>query len=136
MDNNNNIFSEERLQQVLAEAAAARQEAVEIAKLAAKALDDKKAIELNILKLPTHAVIADCFVVATGTSSTHIKSLADEVEFQLSEQAQIKPNHIEGFGNSSWILLDYGTVIIHIFTKEAREFYNLERLWNDAEVIS
>ena len=136
MDNNNNIISDQRLQQVEAEAAAARQEAIDIAKIAAKALDDKKALGVSILKLPTHAVIADCFVVATGTSSTHIKSLADEVEFQLSEQVQIKPGHIEGFGNASWILLDYGTVIIHIFTKEAREFYNLERLWNDAEVIS
>lgn len=136
MDNNNNIISDDRFQKAVAEEVAARKEAIEIAKLAAKALDDKKAVDLNILKLPDHAVIAECFVVATGTSSTHIKSLSDEVEFQLSEQAQIKPGHIEGFGNASWILLDYGTVIIHIFTPEAREFYNLERLWNDAEVIS
>ena len=132
----NNIIPDDILQKAEAEAAAARKEAVEIAKLAAKVLDDKKALGVSILKLPAQAVIADCFVVATGTSSTHIKSLADEVEFQLSEQAQIKPGHIEGFGNASWILLDYGTVIIHIFTKEAREFYNLERLWSDAEKIS
>ncbi|HBL83462.1 MAG: ribosome silencing factor [Clostridiales bacterium GWF2_38_85] len=113
----------------------ARQKAIELGKLVVNALDSKKANNIMLLGLSKETVIADCFVIATGTSSTHIKSLADEVEFKLFETLQIKPSHIEGFGNSSWILMDYGTVIVHIFTKDAREFYNLERLWVDAENI-
>ena len=142
MDNKNDIINnprvvdiESRLEEHERTVAESRREAIEAARIAAKALDSKKGVGINILKLPDQAVIADCFVIATGTSSTHIKALADEVEFQLLEQAGVKPGHIEGFGNASWILLDYGTVIIHIFTKEARDFYNLERLWNDAEKL-
>lgn len=137
MDNNENKYNEtnNRFEEHEKEVAASRKEAVETSKRAAKILDDKKAVDVNILKLSDQTVIADCFVIATGTSSTHIKALADEVEFQLQEQLNVKPDHIEGFGNASWILLDYGTVIIHIFTKESRDFYNLERLWSDAEKV-
>ena len=123
MNQNNVNDKEERIQ------------AFELGKAAFLALDSKKAHDIKLLGLSKETIIADYFVIATGTSSTHIKSLADEVEFKLFETLQVKPNHIEGFGNSTWILLDYGSIIVHIFTKDAREFYNLERLWVDAENI-
>lgn len=73
-------------------------------------------------------------VIATGTSSTHVKAIADEVEYQLDE-AGISVSHIEGYRSNSWILLDYVDVIVHIFSDEAREFYDLERLWQDGKEI-
>ena len=73
-------------------------------------------------------------VIATGTSSTHVKSLADEVEYQLNE-AGVSVSHIEGYRSNSWILLDYVDVIVHIFSEEARDYYDLERLWKDGKEI-
>jgi len=77
-------------------------------------------------------VLADYFVICTGSSNTHVKSLADEVEYKTNELLGIQPNHIEGYSDNTWTLLDYGAVVVHIFTKEGREFYKLEKLWNDA----
>lgn len=112
-----------------------REKALEIARKAAEALDSKKGLEIKILGLSKETIIADYFVIATGTSSTHIGALADEVEFKLNEQLEIKPHHTEGLGGGTWILMDYSSVVVHIFTKEARDFYNLERLWSDSEAI-
>ena len=75
-------------------------------------------------------MIADYFVIATGTSSTQVKSLSDYVETELKEQG-IQPLHQEGYASSSWVLLDYGDVVVHIFTEQTRGFYDLERLWKD-----
>ncbi len=72
--------------------------------------------------------------IATGTSSTHVKALADEVEAQLDE-AGISVSHVEGYRSNSWILLDYVDVVVHVFSDEAREYYDLERLWQDGEII-
>lgn len=80
------------------------------------------------------SAIADYFVIATGTSSTHVKALADEVEAQLDE-AGISVSHVEGYRSNSWILLDYVDVVVHVFSDEAREYYDLERLWQDGEII-
>ena len=80
------------------------------------------------------SILADYFVIATGTSSTHVKALADEVEFQLKQQG-VAPDHTEGYRSNSWILLDYGNVIIHVFYGETREFYDLRRLWKDGEQL-
>lgn len=102
----------------------------ELALKAVKILDDKKAEDLRLFHIEEHTVIADYFVVATGTSSTHVKALADEVEYELSKLG-VEVDHIEGRA-TGWILLDYGTVIVHVFSKESRDFYNLERLWADA----
>lgn len=100
-----------------------------LAKVIADALDGKKAVDVQTLEVSGQTVLADYFVLATGTSSTHVTALADEVEYKVKEELGVIPSHIEG--KTSWILLDYGTVIVHIFTAEAREFYNLEKLWAD-----
>ncbi len=103
-----------------------------IAEIAHKALDEKKGIDVKTLAVGDKTVLADYFVIATGTASTHVKALADEAEFKLKE-AGYTCGHIEGHGD--WILLDYHSVIIHVFTKSAREFYKLEKLWEGAGVI-
>lgn len=102
--------------------------------LAAKALSSKKGLDIQIIKIADVSVLADYMVIATGTSSTHVKAIADEVEYQLDE-AGISVSHIEGYRSNSWILLDYVDVIVHIFSDEAREFYDLERLWQDGKEI-
>ena len=96
-------------------------------------LDKKKAVDLKAIHITDYSIVADYFVIATGTSNTHVKSLADELEYEMSKLG-IEPNHIEGKA-TGWIVLDYGTVIVHIFTGESREYYNLERLWSDAEDV-
>ncbi|HWQ50953.1 MAG TPA: ribosome silencing factor [Terriglobales bacterium] len=100
----------------------------------ARILDSKKAEDIRVLHIGDLTILADYFVIATGTSSTQVKALAEEVEFQLSEKG-VEPHHAEGRRTDRWILLDYGSVVVHVFYKESREFYNLERLWADAEQI-
>ncbi len=107
---------------------------LELAKVAAKALDSKKALNLKILRITELSVIADYFVIATGTSNTQVKALADEVEYQLKEKG-VTPGHIEGYNSNSWVLLDYGSVVVHVFTQESRSFYDLDRLWQDGEEV-
>ena len=107
----------------------------EIAKVAAKALDDKKAIDVKILKTEAQTVLADYFVICNGSSSTHVKALVDEVDKQLSEAGE-PPMRREGLRSDIWVLMDFGSVIVHIFTDEARKFYDLERLWSDAEAVT
>lgn len=104
----------------------ARETAIAIA----NALDDKKAQDIKVLQIEDLTVVTDYFVIANGTSTTQVKALAEEVEFQL-EKKGIRPKHIESSENRSWILMDYNAVIVHIFLPEAREFYDLERLWAD-----
>lgn len=109
-------------------------ESLQLAAAIAKVLDKKKASDVKVLKVRDLTVLADYFVIATGTSSTHVKSLAEEVEFQLGEQG-VKPLRTEGYDSKNWILLDYGEVIVHVFYPEARSFYDLEHLWADAEPV-
>ena len=108
--------------------------AAQIAAIAAKALDDKKAKDVKILRTTEKTVLADYFVICNGTSSTHIKALVDEVDKQLSEAGE-PPVRREGLRSDIWVLMDFGCVIVHVFTDEARKFYDLERLWSDAETI-
>ena len=108
--------------------------AAQIAAIASKALDDKKAKDVKILRTTEKTVLADYFVICNGTSSTHIKALVDEVDKQLSEAGD-PPVRREGLRSDIWVLMDFGCVIVHVFTDEARKFYDLERLWSDAEVI-
>ena len=103
---------------------------LDIVKVACKALDDKKAMDLKAIEVTEITVLADYFVLATATSTTHVRALSDEVEDALSKNG-LEPHHIEG-RTTGWILLDYGSVLDHIFTGESREYYNLERLWSDA----
>ncbi len=107
----------------------------EQALLTAKALDSKKGIDIQVIEIGDISVLADYMVIATGTSSTHVKALADEVEYQL-DNAGISVSHIEGYRSNSWILLDYVDVIVNVFSDEAREFYDLERLWQDGKPIN
>ena len=107
---------------------------LETAKMAVKALDSKKALDIKVIKIQDISAIADYFVIATGTSSTHVKALADEVEAQLDE-AGISVSHVEGYRSNTWKLHHYVDVVVHVFSDEAREYYDLERLWQDGEII-
>ena len=106
----------------------------QIAAIAAKALDEKKARDVKVLKTTEQTVLADYFVICNGTSSTHIKALVDEVDKQLSEAGE-PPMRREGLRSDIWVLMDFGCVIVHVFTDEARKFYNLERLWSGGCLI-
>lgn len=111
-----------------------KENAKAIAELASATLDNKKGLDVTVLEVGDQTILADYFVLATGTSNTHVRALADEVEFKLKEELGVEPNHIEGSSGNAWTLLDYGCVVINIFTAQAREFYKLERLWNGNEV--
>ena len=100
----------------------------------AKVLDEKKAMDIVAIKTEEVTIVSDYFVIASGTSNTHTKSLADDVEYEIKKRLDIAPEHIEGRA-TGWILLDYGTVIVHLFQHEDREYYNLERLWSDASTV-
>lgn len=104
------------------------------AKQIAKLLDNKLALDVKVLHIGTLTTIGDYFVVATGNSTTQVKALADEVDRVMSAEG-IEPKRIEGYQTATWILMDYQEVIIHIFQKETREFYSLERLWGDAPEV-
>ena len=109
-------------------------EAFEILKIAANALNAKKARELNAVKVADLTVLAEYFLMCTATSSTHVRALADEVEEKLSEEG-VTPHHIEG-KTTGWIVLDYGSVIIHVFSRDQREFYDLDKMWSDGEQVN
>ena len=106
---------------------------LELTREIVKVLDRKKAIDIKAIHITELSIVADYFVIASGTSNTHVKSLADEVEYELSQKG-VEHSHIEGRA-TGWILLDYGAVVVHVFTGESREYYNLERLWSDASVL-
>ena len=109
-------------------------ESKELVRQIAVSLDKHKAEEIKIIGVRDLTVIADYFVIAAGTSFTQVKALADYVEYELGEQG-VKPERVEGYNSSSWILLDYGSVIVHVFYEETRAFYDLERLWKDGEQL-
>ena len=98
-----------------------------ILSVAANALNNKKAKQLKVLKIDDLTTLADYFIIATANSSTHVRSLADEVEEKLKEQS-LEPHHIEG-RTTGWVVLDYTSVIVHVFTPDQREFYNLDKLY-------
>ena len=102
--------------------------------MAAKAISSKKGLDIQVIEIGDISVLADYMVIATGTSSTHVKALADEVEYKLDE-AGISVSLIEGYRSNSWILLDYVDVIVNVFSDEAREFYDLDRLWQDGKPV-
>lgn len=106
-------------------------EPLDILKTAIRALSDKKAQDIEAIQIGDLTILADYFLIASGTSSTQVKALAEEVEFKLSEQG-LEPHHIEG-RSTGWILLDYRSVVVHVFHKESRDFYQLERLWTDGK---
>lgn len=106
----------------------------ELADAIVKILDDKKARDIKLLKFKEGSDLTDYFVICTGTSNTQIKGLAGEVEYRMGE-AGVSPLHVDGFDSGMWIAMDYAHVIVHIFHKTERDFYKLEKLWNDSEEI-
>ncbi|MDF2685186.1 MAG: iojap-related protein [Clostridia bacterium] len=97
---------------------------------AVKALDSKKAVDIKVIEIRKLSIIADYFVICNGTNVTQINALADECEFQL-EQSGFKLKHREGKSAGNWILLDFGDIIVHIYSREMRQFYDLEKFWRD-----
>lgn len=106
----------------------------EMAKLAAQAMDEKMGKEITVLRTTDVTVLADYFVLCTASSTTHVKTLSDAVEHILTEAGE-PPRRREGERASGWVLIDFGCVVVHIFMDEARTFYDLERLWADAEKV-
>ena len=107
---------------------------LEVAKAVEEFLDNKKGRDIKVLHVEDVSNIADYFVVCTATSNTHVKALAGEVEYQI-ERRDVNPYHIEGRDNNSWVVLDYCNVIVHIFNREARDFYNLEKLYENTTAV-
>lgn len=94
-------------------------------------LDNKRGEDLECIEVAEKTSLADYFILASGSSTTHVNALADEVQYQLKEVYQIQPLSVEGFHNGHWELLDYGEVVVHIFHKEDREYYKLDKLWQN-----
>lgn len=107
----------------------------ETALLLAKALDSKKGLDIKVLETGHLTTLADYFVLCSATSSTQIKALGDACEKAMKEEAGEYPHHVEGHRGGTWVLLDFSAVVVHIFNEEAREFYDLERLWSDATPV-
>lgn len=105
-----------------------------IVDIAHEAAADKKALDITVLDISHISIICDYFLICTGRSSTQVQAVAENIEAKLKD-AGIKPLRIEGFREGSWILVDYGDVVVHVFQEAERDFYNLERLWGDANVI-
>ena len=108
--------------------------AKEVAYEVTKALDEKKGMDIKLLKIDEVSSLADYFLICTGTSNTHVKTLCDYAEYALEQMNEPMLGR-EGHRGNSWELLDYGTIVVHVFTEDAREFYSLERLWADAEDV-
>ena len=109
--------------------------AKEVAYEVTKALDSKKGMDIKLLKIDKVSSLADYFLICTGTSSTHVKTLCDYAEYTLEQRGEPMLGR-EGHRGNTWELLDFGSIVVHVFTEEAREFYGLERLWADAEFVN
>ena len=106
----------------------------ESAMLLANTLDGKKGEEIKVLKTEGLTTLADYFVICTATSTTQIKAMSDACEEAMEKNGE-RVHHIEGHWGGTWLLMDFSAVVVHIFMDEARKFYDLERLWGDAEEI-
>ena len=108
--------------------------AKELAVLAAKALDSKKGEDIKIMEVTEQTTLADYFVICTATSNTQVKAMSDVCE-EMAEKNGERAHHIEGHRGGTWLLMDFSSVVVHVFTDEARKFYDLERLWSDAAPV-
>ena len=106
----------------------------EMVGVAVKALDSRRGRDIKVLYPGDQTTLADYFVICNGTSNTQVRALADAVEEAMTQNGE-EPHHVEGHRGGQWTLLDYSSVVVHVFTEEAREFYNLERLWSDAAPV-
>ena len=109
-------------------------ELLEIVKKAVGALEDKKAEDIKIIDIGEVSSIADYFIIATGSNSNQLAAMQDAVD-EVMYKSGIEAKQVEGNNNSTWILVDYNDVIVHLFSKEDRLFYDLERIWKDGKVI-
>lgn len=107
---------------------------LEMVKLAYNAAEDKKGIDIKILDISEVSVISDYFLIVSGNSLTQVDAIKDNIQDVLGRNGYFAKN-VEGNQHSGWILLDYGDMIVHIFTKDDRAFYNLERVWKDGKVV-
>lgn len=107
----------------------------EMARIAYEALDEKKGGDIRIIGLEGVSVIADYFIIASGENRNQVQAMTDNVQ-EMLERAGYRSKNIEGYRTASWILLDYGDIIVHVFSKEDRLFYDLERIWRDGRVVS
>lgn len=113
------------------------QEALVLARLAAQAMDEKKADDIRILDLrKVHGAPAEFFVIASGNVPSHVSALSDTVHEVVKKATGLNPHKVEGYMNAEWILMDYFDVVIHIFQKDKRAFYRLDELWSDGEEVS
>lgn len=103
--------------------------------LAIHCADEKKAVNMIALDLREIASFTEFFVIASGTNQRQVQAIADEINEQLKKQLRRRPVRIEGYSSAEWVLMDYGDFVIHLFDKEARDFYDLERLWRDARRV-
>lgn len=110
------------------------EQAKEMAKIAFHALDEKKGEDIRIIDISQVSTIADYFIIANGNSNSQVNALVDNIEEQMGK-AGFDCNQREGYNTGAWVLLDFGDVIIHVFDKENRSFYNLERIWSDGREV-
>jgi ribosome-associated protein len=104
-------------------------------RLALHCAAEKKATDLIVLDLREIASFAEFFVIASGANQRQVQAICDEINEQVKKQLKVRPVRVEGYSAAEWVLLDYGDFIVHIFNKESREFYDLERLWRDAKRV-
>ncbi|MBP1756462.1 MAG: hypothetical protein H6Q59_2860 [Firmicutes bacterium] len=104
-------------------------------RLAYQALDEKKGEDITVIEIKDISIIADYFIIANGTNSSQVDALVNAVNQTLGKEG-FEPKRIEGVRSASWILMDYGDVVVHVFSKEDRLFYNLERIWRDGKTVS
>lgn len=109
--------------------------AKEVAAIAAKALDSKKGIDLRLIEISDISTLADYFLICTASSNTHVRTLCDAVEEAMDEAGEPMVGR-EGHRGGTWVVLDFGYVVVHVFTEETRAFYDLERLWQDGKQVS
>ena len=109
-------------------------EALAKARTACKALDDKKGKDIKVIDIHEISVLADYYVIASGTNQNQVQAMVDAVEEAFSKEG-VEPRQIEGSRNSSWILMDYSDVIVNVFDEENRLFYDLERIWRDGRTM-
>ena len=109
--------------------------AKEMTKKIVAALDDKKAEDVRIIDISDVSIMADYFIIANGNSRNQVQAMIDNVEEKLAKEDGITPRQTEGYRNANWVLMDYGDVIVHVFDKENRLFYDLERIWKDGKSV-
>ncbi|HOO28748.1 MAG TPA: ribosome silencing factor [Lachnospiraceae bacterium] len=110
-------------------------ESKKMAQIAIDALKDKKAEDIKIIDIGKISVLADYFIIATGSNRNQIQAMTDHVQEKLYKEAECSPKQIEGYETANWILMDYRDVVIHVFDRENRSFYDLERIWRDGKLM-